>query len=97
MPTCLQQQVEWIADCIAHVDGQGQDKVIEATQAFETQWVKHHDEVTGATLIPKVDSWWTGANIEGKPRRVLSYIHVGNYRKACEDVVAKGYEGFEIR
>ena len=97
VPTCLQQQVEWIADCIAHVEKNGQDKVIEATEAFENNWVKHHDEVTGATLIPKVDSWWTGANIEGKPRRVLSYIHVGNYRKACEDVASKGYEGFEIR
>ena len=97
VPTCLQQQIEWIADCIAYVERNGKAKVIEATQAFETGWVKHHDEVTGATLIPKVDSWWTGANIEGKPRRVLSYIHVGNYRQACEDVVRKGYEGFEIR
>jgi acetone monooxygenase (methyl acetate-forming) len=97
VPTCLQQQVEWIADCIAHVEQRGDHKVIEATQEFETNWVKHHDEVTGATLIPKVDSWWTGANIDGKPRRVLSYIHVGNYRQACEDVASKGYEGFEIR
>ena len=97
VPTCLQQQVEWITDCIAHVEQHGKDKVIEATQAFEDGWVKHHDEVTGATLIAKVDSWWTGANIEGKPRRVLSYIHVGNYRRACEDVASKGYEGFEIR
>ncbi len=97
VPTCLQQQVEWITDCIAHVEQHGQDKVIEATQAFEDNWVKHHDEVTGATLIAKVDSWWTGANIEGKPRRVLSYIHVGNYRQACEDVANKAYEGFDIR
>lgn len=97
VPTCLQQQVEWITDCIAHVEKAGTAKVIEATQAFEDNWVKHHDEVTGATLIAKVDSWWTGANIEGKPRRVLSYIHVGNYRQACEDVAQKGYEGFEIR
>ena len=97
VPTCLQQQVEWIADCIAYVEQHGKEKVIEATQAFEDYWVKHHDEVTGATLIAKVDSWWTGANIEGKPRRVLSYIHVGNYRQACDDVARKGYEGFEIR
>ncbi len=97
VPTCLQQQVEWITDCIAHVERHGKEKVIEATQAFEDNWVQHHDQVTGATLIAKVDSWWTGANIEGKPRRVLSYIHVGNYRQACEDVASKGYAGFEIR
>jgi acetone monooxygenase (methyl acetate-forming) len=97
VPTCLQQQVEWIADAIAHVERTGKDKVMEATQAFEDGWVKHHDEVTGATLIAKADSWWTGANIEGKPRRVLSYIHVGNYRQACDAVKSKDYEGFEIR
>lgn len=97
LPTCLQQQVEWITDCIAYVERHGKDKVVEATEAFENNWVKHHDEVTNATLIAKADSWWTGANIEGKPRRVLSYIHVGNYRQACEDVARKGYEGFEIR
>ena len=97
VPTCLQQQVEWISECISHVERAGKDKVIEATKEFEDKWVAHHDEVTQATLIPKVDSWWTGANIEGKPRRVLSYIHVGNYRKACEEVASKGYEGFEIR
>ena len=97
LPTCLQQQVEWITDCIAYVESHGKEKVVEATKAFEDNWVKHHDEVTNATLIAKVDSWWTGANIAGKPRRVLSYIHVGNYRQACEDVARKGYEGFEIR
>lgn len=97
VPTCLQQQIEWITDCIAYVEQHGEERVIEATQAFEDHWVKHHDQVTGATLIAKVDSWWTGANIAGKPRRVLSYIHVGNYRQACEDVARKGYEGFSIR
>lgn len=97
VPTCLQQQVEWIADCIAHVEKTGDDKVIEATQEFETQWVQHHDELTQATLIYKVDSWWTGSNIKGKPRRLLSYVGVGGYREKCNEVSAKGYEGFEIR
>jgi acetone monooxygenase (methyl acetate-forming) len=97
LPTCIQQQVEWISACIDHVEQHGKDKVIEATKAFEDNWVEHHDEVTNATLIAKQDSWWTGANIAGKPRRVLSYIHVGNYRNACQNVADKGYEGFEIR
>ncbi len=97
VPTCIQQQVEWISDCIEHVEKAGTEKIIEPTQEFETNWVKHHDEVTQATLIPKTDSWWTGANIPGKQKRVLSYIHVGNYRQLCDDVVKKGYEGFEIR
>ena len=40
---------------------------------------------------------YTGANIEGKPRRLLSYIGgVGTYRKICDEVAAKGYEGFAL-
>lgn len=97
VPTCIQQQIEWISDCIAHVEKKGKEKVIEASEDLEQNWVKHHDEVTQATLIPKTDSWWTGANIKGKQKRVLSYIHVGNYRNACQEVVDKDYEGFDIR
>ena len=97
VPTCLQQQIEWISDAIAHVEAHGQDKVIEASAKLEKDWVQHHDEITQATLIYKVDSWWTGANIEGKPRRVLSYVGVGAYREKCDEVAAKGYEGFDVR
>jgi acetone monooxygenase len=97
MPTCLQQQVDWIADCIAHVRTAGPNQVIEATAELEDQWGRHHDELANATLIAKTRSWWVGSNVEGKPRRVLSYIGGGGaYRKACADAAAKGYEGFVI-
>jgi acetone monooxygenase (methyl acetate-forming) len=96
MPTCLQQQVEWIADCISHVRRTGTQQVIEATAEFEAQWVRHHDEVANATLIARTPSWWLGSNVPGKPRRLLSYIGAGNYRQACNEVAAKGYEGFLI-
>ena len=43
------------------------------------------------------NSWYMGANIPGKPRVFLPYVGgVGTYRKICDDVVAKGYEDFEI-
>jgi acetone monooxygenase len=43
----------------------------------------------------RTKSWYTGDNIEGKPRRLLSYIGgVGNYRKTCDEVQASGYQGF---
>lgn len=97
MPTCLQQQVDWIADCIAHVRATGAAQVIEASAGLEQQWVRHHDELANATLIARTPSWWLGSNVEGKPRRMLSYIGGGGtYRKACDEVAAKGYEGFVI-
>jgi acetone monooxygenase len=97
MTTCLQQQVDWITDCILYMEGHGY-KVVEASKALQDRWVEHHDEVANATLVTKTDSWYMGSNVEGKPRRLLSYIGgVGTYRQKCEDVAAKGYEGFMFK
>ena len=49
------------------------------------------------TLVPKTNSWYMGANIEGKERRLLAYAGgVGPYRDACNEVKAKGYQGFAV-
>ena len=38
-----------------------------------------------------------GANIPGKPRIFMPYIGgVGAYRQKCDEVAAKGYEGFRL-
>ena len=96
MATCLQQQVDWVSDCIAYL--RAHDKaVIEPTIEKENEWVTHHDEVANATLVVRANSWYVGANIEGKPRRLLSYIGgVGNYRTFCDEAKANGYAGFEL-
>jgi cyclohexanone monooxygenase len=39
-----------------------------------------------------------GANIPGKPRIFMPYIGgVGAYRQICNDVAAKGYQGFRMQ
>ena len=48
-----------------------------------------------ATLYPRAKSWYMGANIPGKPRVLLPYVGgVGEYRRECEQLVERGYEGF---
>lgn len=96
MTTCLQQQTEWITDCISAMRDKGA-AVIEPTAEGEDAWVKHHDETANATLIAKTNSWYTGSNVPGKPRRVLSYTGgVGTYRAKCQEIADKGYEGFAM-
>jgi len=96
MTTCLQQQTEWIADCIGHMRATGKS-VIEPTAEGEDAWVKHHDETANATLIAKTNSWYTGSNVSGKPRRVLSYTGgVGTYREKCAEIAKQGYNGFAL-
>ncbi|ABM93355.1 flavin-containing monooxygenase [Methylibium petroleiphilum] len=97
MPTCLQAQVEWVTDCIAYARATGK-KVVEPTREFEESWVRHHDEVANRTLLVKTDSWYMGSNVEGKPRRLLSYAGgVGNYHRQCDEQAAMGYPGFAMR
>lgn len=96
MTTCLQQQTEWITDCILALRGSNKT-MIEPTAEGEEAWVRHHDETANATLIARTNSWYTGSNVPGKPRRVLSYTGgVGTYRQKCQEVAETGYQGFAM-
>ena len=97
MTTCLRQQAEWISECIRHMRANDRT-VCEPTREAQDKWVEHHDQVASATLVVKTNSWYMGSNVEGKPRRLLSYIGgVGAYRQKCDEAAAAGYAGFEIR
>ena len=94
--TCLQQQVDWVSNCIVALRSSGK-AVIEPSAEKEEEWVSHHDELVAATLFTRNNSWYTGANVEGKPRRFLSYPGgVDEYWQICEDLRANGYPGFNI-
>ena len=63
----------------------------------EDAWVQHNNEVADRTLYPLAKSWYTGANIEGKARVFMPYVGgVTAYVKKCDEVAAKGYEGFKV-
>jgi cyclohexanone monooxygenase len=96
MIVSIEQHVEWVTDCIAHLRAQGV-ATIEATERAQEEWVAHSTEVAYSTLYPKAASWYMGANIPGKPRVFLPYIGgVGAYREKCDAVAAAGYEGFTL-
>ena len=91
VPTCSQQQADWISNCIAYTHARG-SKSIEPSAQAEAAWGEHHDELAQATLVPNTNSWYMGTNIEGKPRRLLAYVGgASTYRYACDKVAAEGY------
>ncbi|TCK21366.1 flavin-containing monooxygenase [Pseudonocardia endophytica] len=95
MVVSIEQHVDWVTDCLRWLREQGRDR-IENTLAAEDGWISHHDEVGAMTLLDQANSWWVGANIPGKTRRIYPYMGgVGVYKGLCDDVAAKGYEGFE--
>ena len=96
MIVSIEQHVEWITDCIGFMRDTGLD-TMEAKQDAEDKWVAHVNEVAQTTLYPQANSWYMGANIPGKPQIFMPYIGgVGLYRQICNDVAAKGYEGFAM-
>ena len=96
MIVSIEQHVDWIADCLAFMRDRGLE-TMEATREAEDKWVAHVNEVAQMTLYPQANSWYMGANIPGKPRIFMPYIGgVGVYRRICDEVAAKGYEGFAM-
>jgi cyclohexanone monooxygenase len=96
MIVSIEQHVDWIADCIGYMRDRG-FQAMEANKDAEDNWVDHVNEVAHTTLYPRANSWYMGANIPGKPQIFMPYIGgVGVYRQICNDVAAKGYEGFEL-
>lgn len=92
----IEQHVNWIADCLIHLR-KNQYQMIEPTAQAEDEWSQHIDAVANFTLFPKADTWFNGANIEGKCKVFTPYVGgVSAYRKKCEDIVANDYAGFTL-
>jgi cyclohexanone monooxygenase len=94
MIVSIEQHVDWVCDTIEHLREQG-FTTIEPAQQAQDEWVDHVNLIASYTLYPKANSWYMGANVPGKPRVFMPYAGgVGEYRKKCDEVAAKGYEGF---
>ncbi len=95
MVPSIEQHASWIARCIGHLREHGLG-AIEATPEAEDAWVEHVNEVAGGTLFPTCNSWYLGANVPGKPRVFMPYLGFPAYVQKCDEVEAKGYEGFAL-
>ena len=94
MPLGIEQHCEWIADSIAYLDSHGL-RAIEPTRGSEDYWIAHTKAIADVTLLPEAESWYLGANIPGKPQVFMVYLGgAARYRQICDDIAAKGYEGF---
>ena len=90
----IEQHVDWITDCLAHMLGRDLDRIDSDPQA-EAEWTRQVHEIAAQSIVGKTDSWWTGSNIDGKPRGVTFYLGGTNtYAAICDQIAANGYEGF---
>jgi len=91
----IEQHVDWLADCFAHMRAHGLAR-IEAERAAEDEWVAHVNEIAGRTIYPTCNSWYLGANIPGKPRVFMPYLGFPRYKAKCDEIAAQGYVGFAL-
>ncbi len=95
MVPSIEQHTNWIAACLGWMSTRGLHR-IEATPEAEDAWVAHVNDVADSTLYPSCNSWYLGANIPGKPRVFMPYLGYPAYVKKCDEVAARGYEGFAV-
>ncbi len=96
MLVAIEQHVNWIGDCIAHMRASGIE-TIEPHPESEVEWVAHVNAVAQGTMYtaPSCNSWYLGANIPGKPRIFMPYVGgYPRYRARCEQEAESGYAGF---
>jgi cation diffusion facilitator CzcD-associated flavoprotein CzcO len=93
MPLGAERQMEWIGNCMRHLR-ERELGAVEPTAESEEAWATEVSALANATLFPRTDSWWTGANIPGKPRYFSAYLGGSLYYHRISEVAAKDYEGF---
>ena len=91
----IEQHVEWISECIEYMNA-NQYRTIDPEPSAEESWVQHVNEVAETSVYPGCNSWYLGANVEGKSRVFMPYLGVPPYVEKCQEVVAAGYEGFAL-
>lgn len=93
MPLGGERQTQWIDKCIRHLDEEGLG-AMEPTEAAEERWDEEIINLANRTLYPRTKSWYTGANIPGKPRQFLAHPAGSRYFDKLDDIAEQGFEGF---
>jgi cation diffusion facilitator CzcD-associated flavoprotein CzcO len=94
----LEQHVEWIGDCIAHLRAK-HIRTIEALPTAQQEWIDHATSLVAPTVLvhPSCNSWYNGGNVPGKKRMYMGYTGgIPEYRRRCDEIAAAGYTGFVL-
>jgi len=99
LPTSIEQNAQWIAECIKKMKREGKE-VFYPSQQAEEEWTAHTAEIHEQTLMAegdKVNSWMMGANREDKKPRVLIYFGGANvYYDKLKESAENGFPELEF-
>jgi cation diffusion facilitator CzcD-associated flavoprotein CzcO len=96
IPVVVQHHVDWIATAIEHLLSIGATR-FEVDEAAQGSWYDELVETAEKTVIPLADSWYSGANVPGKPHSVSFYLgSYSIYRRRLDATAEDGYPGFTL-
>jgi acetyl esterase/lipase/cation diffusion facilitator CzcD-associated flavoprotein CzcO len=96
MAVSIEQHVDWVVDRLIDMRAAG-FTTIEPTETAMAGWERHLADCAQVTLHRLANTWYTGANVPGKPRGVMPYTGgVGLYRGICDEAVQRGLLGFRL-
>jgi cation diffusion facilitator CzcD-associated flavoprotein CzcO/acetyl esterase/lipase len=96
MAVSIEQHVDWVVDRLAAMREAG-FTALEPTETAQAGWTRHLADCATLTLHRLANTWYTGANVPGKPQGVMPYTGgVGPYRSICGEVVARAMLGFRL-
>lgn len=86
-----ENDVDWIAALITHMDGQGL-ATVEPTRQAEDDWMDIVAQLARRSLLTKAKTWYVGANVAGKAQGLTLYTGgFPRYREHCQRVIANGW------
>ncbi len=92
MPLGGELESDWIRDCIVYLRN-NKLGAIEPAPGVDIAWSREVEDAANETLFPQTESWYTGANIEGKHRQFA--VHMGGpaYFENLTRIAQAGYPG----
>jgi cyclohexanone monooxygenase len=97
MATLAEQQVDFIFDTVEWLDGHGRPRLhpLPESQAHWREETLRYAERRPGALTTK--SWYSGANIPGKPRVFMVYCGgFKRYNETCYAELEDGFPGYEL-
>lgn len=95
MPYGGEMESDWIRDCIAYLRDNNMAS-IEPAVGVDEAWAENVEQAAKQTLFHGTDSWYSGANIEGKHRQFMVHLGGPEYFKHLKQIAASNYEGFVL-
>lgn len=93
IPLNAELTVDWIADCMRYMADNNLGAV-DCDMEAAKKWGQEIDAIADRTLYRETKSWYTGANIPGKPNQFLCHPNGTRYFDQLDKVASEGYKGF---